>query len=84
MHFTRVKDLLKAKEEELNQTLDEVSLKALARVDRLFQESKVLRQVAQRAGGKVSLEQRLQETVREAMEVKIRSVIDREGFDKAV
>jgi hypothetical protein len=79
-----VKDLLKAKEEELNQTLDEVSLKALARVDRLFQESKVLRQVAQRAGGKVSLEQRLQETVREAMEVKIRSVIDREGFDKAV
>lgn len=84
MHFTRVKDLLKAKEEELNQTLDEVSLKALARVDRLFQESKVLRQVAQRAGGKVSLEQRLQETVREALEVKIRTVIDREGFDKAV
>jgi chromosome condensin MukBEF MukE localization factor len=79
-----VKDLLKAKEEELNQTLDEVSLKALARVDRLFQESKVLRQVAQRAGGKVSLEQRLQETVREALEVKIRTVIDREGFDKAV
>jgi chromosome condensin MukBEF MukE localization factor len=79
-----MKDLLKAKEEELSQTLDEVSLKALARVDRLFQESKVLRQVAQRAGGKVSLEQRLQETVREAMEVKIRSVIDREGFDKAV
>jgi hypothetical protein len=84
LHFTRVKDLLKAKEEELNQTLDEVSLKALARVDRLFQESKVLRQVAQRAGGKVSLEQRLQETVREALEVKIRTVIDREGFDKAV
>jgi len=53
-----MKDLLKAKEEELNQALDEVSLKALARVDRLFQESKVLRQVAQRAG-KVSLEQRL-------------------------
>lgn len=84
MHFTRIKDLLKAKEEELNQTLDEVSLKALARVDRLFQESKVLRQVAQRAGGKVSLEQRLQETVREALEVKIRTVIDREGFEKAV
>ena len=84
MHFTRMKDLLKAKEEELSQTLDEVSLKALARVDRLFQESKVLRQVAQRAGGKVSLEQRLQETVREALEVKIRTVIDREGFDKAV
>jgi hypothetical protein len=79
-----MKDLLKAKEEELSQTLDEVSLKALARVDRLFQESKVLRQVAQRAGGKVSLEQRLQETVREALEVKIRTVIDREGFDKAV
>jgi len=61
-----------------------VSLKALARVDRLFQESKVLKQVAQRADGKVSLEQRLQETVREALEVKIRTFIDREGFDKAV
>ena len=84
MHFTRVKDLLKAKKEELSHALDEVSLKALARVDRLFQESKVLRQVAQRAGGKVSLEQRLQETVREALEVKIRTVIDREGFEKAV
>ena len=83
MHFMRMKDLLKAKEEELNQALDEVSLKALARVDRLFQESKVLRQVAQRAG-KVSLDQRLQETVREALEVKIRTVIDREGFEKAV
>ena len=61
-----------------------MSLKALARVDRLFHESKVLRQVTQRAGGKASLEQRLQETVREALEVKIRTVIDREGFDKAV
>jgi hypothetical protein len=78
-----MKDLLKAKEEELNQNLDEVSLQALARVDRLLQESKVLREVAQRSG-KVSLEQRLQVAVREALEVKIRAVIDREGFDKAV
>jgi hypothetical protein len=31
-----MKDLLKAKEEELNLTLDEVSLKALARVERFF------------------------------------------------
>jgi hypothetical protein len=78
-----MKDLLKAKEEELNQNLDEVSLQALARVDRLLQESKVLREIAQRSG-KVSLEQRLQLAVREALEVKIRAVIDREGFDKAV
>ena len=78
-----MKDLLKAKEEEINQNLDEVSLQALARVDRLLQESKVLREVAQRSG-KVSLEQRLQMAVREALEVKIRAVIDREGFDKAV
>ena len=78
-----MKDLLKAKEEELNQNLDEVSLQALARVDRLLQESKVLREVAQRSG-KVSLEQRLQVVLREALEVKIRAVIDREGFDKAV
>jgi hypothetical protein len=78
-----MKDLLKAKEEELNQNLDEVSLQALARVDRLLQESKVLREVAQRSG-KVSLEQRLQVALREALEVKIRAVIDREGFDKAV
>ena len=78
-----MKDLLKAKEEELNQNLDEVSLQGLARVDRLLQESKVLREVAQRSG-KVSLEQRLQVAVREALEVKIRAVIDREGFDKAV
>ena len=78
-----MKDLLKAKEEELNQNLDEVSLQALMRVDRLLQDSKVLREVAQRSG-KVSLEQRLQVVVREALEVKIRAVIDREGFDKAV
>ena len=32
----------------------------------------------------MSLEQRLQVAVREALEVKIRAVIDREGFDKAV
>ena len=78
-----MKDLLKAKEEELNQNLDEVSLQALMRVDRLLQDSKVLREVAQRSG-KVSLEQRLQVALREALEVKIRAVIDREGFDKAV
>lgn len=41
-----MKDLLKAKEEELNQTLDEVSLHALTRVDRLFQESKFIKEVA--------------------------------------
>jgi hypothetical protein len=52
-------------------------------VDRLLQESKVLRDVAHRSG-KVSLEQRLQVAVREALDVKIRAVIDREGFDKAV
>ena len=83
MHFTRMEDLLKAKEEVLNQTLDEAYLQALARVHRLYQESKVLKEVAQRAG-KVSLEQRLQARVRDVLEVKIRAVIDREGVEKAV
>jgi hypothetical protein len=82
LHFTRLREVLKAKEYEVSHSLDEVIRESLVKLERAYGEAKVMKDVALR--GKAHLTHKIMSKVNAGLEVKIRAAIDKEAIDKAV